>query len=346
MFVTAGAAESVRKHAFEKIRESRDIRRCEPFQVLIQRRDHLREDGADNLPALRCELHVNHSAIRGAAPAAKKLFGFEPVQHAGHRRAVHLAFACEARHRVGAREVDEDQRLPLHGREAERLHAPVDIADERREDLLDEPPHDPARLDNLGNGDFRGGSTHRRKISTGSRRSGRYFDTPAIFVKANNFVSPLRETDPSHFRATFDPQLCHKQCTDSSRRRHEVSPTTSTKTSSGRRSKESCLPLFARHSVREIVSRQRSEIQTEIASQMGAKLAGTGLILREVDMGKVDLPADFRAGIEKLLAEELETEKIRYTLQVKESQVRQTQLEARPTRCADSRPPKPPRRSR
>jgi hypothetical protein len=28
------------------------------------------------------------------------------------------------------------------------------------------------------------------------------------------------------------------------------------------------------------------------------------LILRGVDMGKVDLPADFRAGMEKLLAEE------------------------------------------
>jgi regulator of protease activity HflC (stomatin/prohibitin superfamily) len=87
-------------------------------------------------------------------------------------------------------------------------------------------------------------------------------------------------------------------------------------------------PLFARHSVREIFSRQRSQIQTDIATQLRAKLAGTGLILRGVDMGKVDLPSDFRAGMEKLLAEELETEKIRYTLQLKESLVRQTQLEA------------------
>jgi regulator of protease activity HflC (stomatin/prohibitin superfamily) len=87
-------------------------------------------------------------------------------------------------------------------------------------------------------------------------------------------------------------------------------------------------PLLARHSVREIFSRQRSEIQAQIATQLAAKLAGTGLILRGVDMGKVDLPADFRAGMEKLLAEELETEKIRYTLQLKEAQVRQTQLEA------------------
>jgi len=87
-------------------------------------------------------------------------------------------------------------------------------------------------------------------------------------------------------------------------------------------------PLFARHSVREIFSRQRSEIQKEITAQLGPKLAAMGLRLRGVDMGKVDLPQDFRAGMEKLLGEELETEKIRYTLELKEGQVKQTQLEA------------------
>jgi regulator of protease activity HflC (stomatin/prohibitin superfamily) len=87
-------------------------------------------------------------------------------------------------------------------------------------------------------------------------------------------------------------------------------------------------PLFARHSVREIFSRQRSQIQKEITTELGPKLAAMGLLLRGVDMGKVDLPQDFRAGMEKLLAEELETEKIRYTLQLKEGQVKQTQLEA------------------
>jgi regulator of protease activity HflC (stomatin/prohibitin superfamily) len=45
-------------------------------------------------------------------------------------------------------------------------------------------------------------------------------------------------------------------------------------------------------------------------------------------MGQVDLPPDYRAGMEKLLAEELETEKVRYTLQLKEAQVKQTALEA------------------
>jgi regulator of protease activity HflC (stomatin/prohibitin superfamily) len=87
-------------------------------------------------------------------------------------------------------------------------------------------------------------------------------------------------------------------------------------------------PLFARHSVREIFSRRRSEIQQEITTELGPKLAAMGILLRGVDMGKVDLPQDFRAGMEKLLAEELETEKIHYTLELKEGRVKQTQLEA------------------
>jgi regulator of protease activity HflC (stomatin/prohibitin superfamily) len=87
-------------------------------------------------------------------------------------------------------------------------------------------------------------------------------------------------------------------------------------------------PLLARHSVREIFSRQRSEIQKEITTELRPKLAAMGLLLRGVDMGKVDLPQEVRAGMEKLLAEELETEKIRYTLELKRAQVKQTQLEA------------------
>ena len=86
-------------------------------------------------------------------------------------------------------------------------------------------------------------------------------------------------------------------------------------------------PLFARHTVREIFSSQRSEIQQEIIAALGPKLATLGLRLRGVDMGKVDLPQDYRLGMEKLLAEELETEKIRYNLQLKEAQVRENELE-------------------
>jgi len=87
-------------------------------------------------------------------------------------------------------------------------------------------------------------------------------------------------------------------------------------------------PLLARYSVREIFSSKRAFIQEEMAEELRPKLAAIGLILRGVDMGQVDLPEDYRAQMEKLLAEELETEKVRYTLQLKEAQVKETQLVA------------------
>ncbi len=87
-------------------------------------------------------------------------------------------------------------------------------------------------------------------------------------------------------------------------------------------------PLFARHTVREIFSGERAAIQRELTAELTPKLAAMGLVLRGVSMGQVDLPPDYRAGMEKLLAEELETEKVRYTLQLKEAQVKQTALEA------------------
>jgi regulator of protease activity HflC (stomatin/prohibitin superfamily) len=87
-------------------------------------------------------------------------------------------------------------------------------------------------------------------------------------------------------------------------------------------------PLFARYSVREIFSRKRAEIQQELLTELKPKFAAMGLRLRGVDVGKVDLPQDYRAGMEKLLAEELETEKVRYTLELKEAQVKQQQLDA------------------
>jgi len=87
-------------------------------------------------------------------------------------------------------------------------------------------------------------------------------------------------------------------------------------------------PLFARYSVREIFSQRRTDIQRELTAELKPKFTAMGLVLREVDMGKVDLPPDYRAGMEQLLAEELDTEKIHYTLELKEAEVKQQQLEA------------------
>ncbi|GGC95969.1 SPFH domain-containing protein [Undibacterium terreum] len=85
---------------------------------------------------------------------------------------------------------------------------------------------------------------------------------------------------------------------------------------------------FTKYTVREIFSSKRQEIQQQIEAELKPKLAADGILLRSVMMGKVDLPQDYKNGMDKLLAEELETEKMRYTLELKEKQVKQTALEA------------------
>src|SRR5688572_17910260 len=85
---------------------------------------------------------------------------------------------------------------------------------------------------------------------------------------------------------------------------------------------------FARYTVREIFSTKRVEIQQSIETELKAKLAQDGLVLRAVHIGKVDLPADYRRGMEGLLAEELATQKMRYTLELKDKRVQETALDA------------------
>jgi regulator of protease activity HflC (stomatin/prohibitin superfamily) len=85
---------------------------------------------------------------------------------------------------------------------------------------------------------------------------------------------------------------------------------------------------FARYTVREIFSTKRAEIQQAIESELRARLAADGILLRGVLVGKIDLPADYKRGMEGLLAEELETQKMRYTLELKDKRVKETELEA------------------
>lgn len=86
--------------------------------------------------------------------------------------------------------------------------------------------------------------------------------------------------------------------------------------------------VFTRYTVREIFSSKRAEIQQLIEAELKPKLANDGILLRGVTIGKISLPAEYRAGMERLLAEELATEKMRYTLELKEKMVKQSELEA------------------
>jgi regulator of protease activity HflC (stomatin/prohibitin superfamily) len=86
--------------------------------------------------------------------------------------------------------------------------------------------------------------------------------------------------------------------------------------------------VFTRYTVREIYSSKRAEIQQAIEGELRPRLAANGIVLHDVQIGKVDLPADYKRGMEALLAEELASEKMRFTLELKDKQVQEAALEA------------------
>lgn len=86
--------------------------------------------------------------------------------------------------------------------------------------------------------------------------------------------------------------------------------------------------VFSRYTVREIFSTKRSEIQQTIEADLAPLLAHDGLALRSVHIGKIDLPEDYKRGMEGLLAEELASEKMRFTLELQEKRSKESQIEA------------------
>jgi regulator of protease activity HflC (stomatin/prohibitin superfamily) len=85
---------------------------------------------------------------------------------------------------------------------------------------------------------------------------------------------------------------------------------------------------FARSTVREIFSTKRVEIQKQIEDELRPALLPDGIVVRAVFLGNVDLPPEYRAGLESVLSEELSSEKMRYTLELKDKAVQQAGLEA------------------
>lgn len=85
---------------------------------------------------------------------------------------------------------------------------------------------------------------------------------------------------------------------------------------------------IARHTVREIFSSQRAEIAASLEAELRARLANDGILLKGVQIGSVDLPPDYRRGMDSLLADSLASERMRYTLEIADKKVKETELQA------------------
>lgn len=84
----------------------------------------------------------------------------------------------------------------------------------------------------------------------------------------------------------------------------------------------------SQRTVRELFSSQRGEIQRRVEAALRTRLAADGLILKDLQFGAVDLPPEYRKGLDALLNEGLASDKMRFTLELREKQVRETSLRA------------------
>lgn len=84
--------------------------------------------------------------------------------------------------------------------------------------------------------------------------------------------------------------------------------------------------VVSAYSVKEIFSTKRQTIQQTLETELRKKLASDGILLKGIQIGKVDLPEHYKRGMEAKLAEELASEKMRYTLELNEKEIKQSAL--------------------
>jgi regulator of protease activity HflC (stomatin/prohibitin superfamily) len=83
---------------------------------------------------------------------------------------------------------------------------------------------------------------------------------------------------------------------------------------------------LAQHTVKEIFSTGRHEIEEAVEKEVKERLTTDGILIHAVFLGNVDLPRQYMNGMEQLLAEELAADKMRFTLDLKEKQVKESEL--------------------
>jgi regulator of protease activity HflC (stomatin/prohibitin superfamily) len=86
--------------------------------------------------------------------------------------------------------------------------------------------------------------------------------------------------------------------------------------------------VLAQYTIRQIFSSARGDIERSLEQELRERLAGDGVVIGAVFFGNVELPAEYKQGMQALLAEELEAEKMRFTLDLKEKQVKEAELAA------------------
>jgi hypothetical protein len=84
----------------------------------------------------------------------------------------------------------------------------------------------------------------------------------------------------------------------------------------------------SRQTVREIFTGKRLELQEAVEKEARERLAPEGVLLKSFAVGSIDLPPEYKQGLEQMLSDELTNDRMHLTLELKEKRVRETELEA------------------
>jgi len=93
--------------------------------------------------------------------------------------------------------------------------------------------------------------------------------------------------------------------------------------------------LAPNYITREIFATKREELRTTAADAITARLASDGIIVREVLLRDLQLPAEYAKGLEGLLLKEQENERLGTEQEIKGKQVKIAELEAEAQKARD-----------
>jgi regulator of protease activity HflC (stomatin/prohibitin superfamily) len=86
--------------------------------------------------------------------------------------------------------------------------------------------------------------------------------------------------------------------------------------------------LVPNYTVRDVFSAKREEVRQRAAGMITQKLAADGIVVKEVMLRDIQLPAEYAKGLENLLLKEQENDQMGVETEMKQKQVRISELEA------------------
>jgi len=91
--------------------------------------------------------------------------------------------------------------------------------------------------------------------------------------------------------------------------------------------------LVPNYTVRDVFSAKREEVRQRAAGMITQKLAADGIVVKEVMLRDIQLPPEYAQGLETLLLKEQENDRMGVETELKQKQVRISELEAEATKA-------------